>query len=72
MQDKNGENKSYYKGGKVKFQYISNTNQRNMLDFQTYFSKKKGYLNYEQREYPPEFFESFYDNLRKWGKYETI
>ena len=35
-------------------------------------SKKKGYLNYEQREYSPEFFESFYDNLRKWGKYETI
>ena len=28
-------------------------------------SKKKGYLNYEQREYSPEFFENFYDNLRK-------
>lgn len=29
------------------------------------FSKRKSYLNYEQREYPPEFFEEFYDNLRK-------
>lgn len=30
------------------------------------------YLNYEQREYPSGLFESLYDNLRKWGKYETI
>ena len=29
------------------------------------FSRKKGYLDYEQREYPPEFFEVLYDNLRK-------
>lgn len=29
------------------------------------FSKRKSYFNYEQREYPPEFFEEFYDNLRK-------
>ena len=36
------------------------------------FSRKKGYLDYEQREYPPEFFEVLYDNLRKWGKYEGI
>lgn len=36
------------------------------------FSKKKGYLDYEQREYPPEFFEVLYDNLRKWGKNEGI
>ena len=28
------------------------------------FSKRKGYLNYEQREYPPEFLESFYDNYK--------
>ena len=28
-------------------------------------SKKKGYLNYEQREYSPEFLEGFYKNLRK-------
>ena len=28
-------------------------------------SRKKSYCNYEQREYPPEFFEGLYDNLRK-------
>ena len=27
--------------------------------------KNKGYSNYEQREYPPEFLERFYKNLRK-------
>ena len=25
--------------------------------------KKNNRLNYEQREYPPEFFESLYDNI---------
>lgn len=29
------------------------------------FSRKKSCLDYEQREYPPEFFEVLYDNLRK-------
>jgi predicted phage replisome organizer len=29
------------------------------------FLKKKGFSNYEQREYPSEFLESLYDNLRK-------
>ena len=28
-------------------------------------SRKKSYCNYEQREYPPKFFEGLYDNLRK-------
>lgn len=29
------------------------------------FSKKKGYLDYDQRKYPSEFFDNLYDNLRK-------
>lgn len=29
------------------------------------FSKRRSYLDYEKREYPPEFFQEFYDNLRK-------
>ena len=36
------------------------------------FSKKKGYLDYDKRKYPPGFFDNLYDNLRKWGKYEGI
>ena len=46
----------------------SNILENNKKDF----SKNKSYSNYEQREYPPEFFEAIYDNLRKWGKYERL
>lgn len=36
------------------------------------FSKKKSYLNYEQRDYSNFDWDRLYENLRKWGKYETI
>ena len=31
----------------------------------TELSKNKTYFNYEQREYPPEYWEQFYENLKK-------
>ena len=33
------------------------------------FSKKKAYMNYEQREYPDDIWEKLIDNNRKWGNY---
>ena len=45
---------------------------KNELENKKKDSPKKSYSNYEQREYPPEFFEGIYDNLRKWGKYERL
>ena len=49
-----------------------NKKENNRLENKKKDSPKKSYSNYEQREYPPEFFEGIYDNLRKWGKYERL
>ena len=42
-----------------------NKKENNRLENKKKDSSKKSYSNYEQREYPPEFFEGIYDNLRK-------
>ena len=43
-----------------------NKKEKNKIDNnKRELSKKKTYFNYEQREYPPEFWEQFYDNNRK-------
>ena len=42
-----------------------NKKENNKLENKKKDSPKKSYSNYEQREYPPEFFEGIYDNLRK-------
>ena len=36
--------------------------EKNIIEKNKY---KSGYANYEQRHYPPEFFEQFYENLKK-------
>lgn len=43
-----------------------NRKEKNKIDNnKRELSKNKTYFNYEQREYPPEFWEQFYDNNRK-------
>ena len=43
-----------------------NRKEKNKIDNnKRELSKNKTYFNYEQREYPPEFWEQFYDNNKK-------
>ena len=52
--------------------YINQKEDNKLENNKKDFSKKKGYLDYDQRKYPPEFYDNLYDNLRKLGNYEAI